>query len=219
MILELKNIVKGYHSDGRYLPVLKGLSMSFPKGKSVGILGRNGAGKSTLLRLIAGTDQPDSGQVIRHGRMSWPIGFRGGFNGSLSGEENCRFVARVYGQDVDYITAFALDFSELGDYFTRPVRTYSSGMRARLAFGLSMAMEFEVYLVDEIIAVGDAPFRRKCRRAFQERRERASLIMVSHNIKTLVSNCDLCAVLSEGQLILYDTVKEAEAAATELNEA
>jgi len=218
MILELKDVVKGYHTHGVYRPVLKGIDIAFPRGKSVGILGRNGAGKSTLLRLIAGSEDPDSGEVRLHGRVSWPLGFTGGFNGSLSGEENCRFVARVYGQDLDYVTAFALDFSELGDYFYAPVRTYSSGMRARLAFGLSMAIEFDAYLVDEVTAVGDAPFRKKCRRAFRERRKRASLIMVSHNIKTLTKNCDHCAVLKGGYLTLYDTVMEAVDAAKELND-
>ena len=216
MILELDRVVKGYGVGRSYRPVLQELSIHFPKGKSVGILGRNGSGKSTLLRLIAGTDYPDSGSIVRHGRVSWPIGFRGGFNGSLSGRENCRFVARIYGQDVDYVTAFAEDFSELGNYFTKPVRTYSSGMRARLAFGLSMAMEFDVYLVDEVVAVGDQPFRRKCRRAFRDRKARASLIMVSHNVKTLAKNCDQFAVLSSGQLTMYESIEEVRKAAQEL---
>lgn len=219
MIVELAGVTKGYTTNGRFKPVLRGIDLVFPKGESVGILGRNGAGKSTLLRIIAGTDQPDAGEVRRYGRMSFPIGFRGSFAGQLSGEENCRFAARIYGQDVDYVTAYAMDFAEIGEAFFDPVHTYSSGMKARLAFGLSMALEFDVYLVDEVTAVGDREFKRKCRRAFDERRERASLIMVSHSLPTLRQNCDRCALLVNGKLELYDSVREAAKAARELGAA
>jgi len=218
VILALRDVVKGYQTHGVYRPVLKSVSLTLPRGKSVGIMGRNGAGKSTLLRLIAGSEEPDSGEIGLYGKVSWPLGFRGGFNGSLSGQENCRFVARIYGQDIDYVTSFALDFSELKDYFYAPVRTYSSGMRARLAFGLSMAIDFDAYLVDEVTAVGDAPFRAKCRKAFRERRRRASLIMVSHNLNTLKQNCDLFAVLKDGHLDLYDTIEDAKDSLEELGE-
>lgn len=219
MIVELRGVSKGYRTNGRFKPVLKDIDFVFPRGESVGILGKNGAGKSTLLRVIAGTDEPDTGRVVRHGRMSFPIGFKGSFNGSLTGEENCRFAARVYEQDIDYVVAFAMRFSEIGDAFFDPVRTYSSGMRARLAFGLSMAMEFDVYLVDEVTAVGDVEFKKKCRKAFQERQERSSLIMVSHNMQTLAKNCTRFAVLSDGKLALYDSVKDARKAAKQLGAA
>jgi len=216
VIVQLQSLTKGYRVNGEYRPVLKSIDMVFPRGESVGILGKNGAGKSTLLRVIAGTDEPDDGRVVRHGRMSWPIGFKGSFAGPLTGEENCRFAAHLYDQDVEYVTAFALDFSELGSAFYDPIRTYSSGMKARLAFGLSMAMEFDVYLVDEVTAVGDRSFKKKCKEAFQARRERASLIMVSHSIGTLKDNCDRCALLVNGKLNLYSSVDEAQEVAREL---
>ena len=141
-----------------------------------------------------------------------PIGFSGGFNGSLSGEENCRFVARIYSEDVDRVVDEASAFAEIGNYFYMPVRTYSSGMRARLAFGLSMAIDFDAYLVDEITAVGDQRFQRKCREAFAARQERATLVMVSHSMPTLKDYCTRCALLSDGHLRMFDSVAEAEVA-------
>jgi capsular polysaccharide transport system ATP-binding protein len=174
-------------------------------------LGRNGAGKSTLLRIIAGTEQPDSGTISRTGVVSWPIGFSGGFSGSLTGEENCRFVARIYGADLDEVVGFSADFAELGDYFYMPVKTYSSGMRARLAFGLSMAIAFDAYLVDEVTAVGDSRFQEKCRKAFEARSGRSSVIIVSHNLSTVRDYCQRCAVIKEGKLLSFDSVDEASA--------
>jgi capsular polysaccharide transport system ATP-binding protein len=147
-VIELSEITKAYQTRSGSNVVLDRISFSFPPRTNFGILGKNGSGKSTLLRVIAGTEQPDSGQVHWGGLVSWPIGFSGGFNGSLSGEENCRFVARIYGADIDEVVGFTMDFAELGEYFYMPVRTYSSGMRARLAFGVSMAIQFDVYLVD-----------------------------------------------------------------------
>lgn len=151
---------------------------------------------------------PDAGEVIREGRVSWPIGFAGGFNGSLTGEENCRFVARIYGADVDEVVEFARGFAEIGQYFHMPVRTYSSGMRARLAFGVSMAVDFDTYLVDEITAVGDGRFKKKCRTAFAERRERSSVIIVSHQLKTIRQYADHYAVLRRGKLHFFDDIHE-----------
>jgi len=144
--------------------------------------------------------------------VSWPIGFAGGFNGSLTGEENCAFVARIYGQEVDRIIDETREFAALGAYFYMPVRTYSSGMRARLAFGISMAIDFDVYLVDEVTAVGDREFREKCHAAFTARQERSSMIMVSHQLATLRQYVTRCAVLDRGKLRLYDSVDEAERA-------
>ena len=212
-MIELRNICKTYRSAAGISPVLRDVSCRFPRGHSVGILGRNGAWKSTLLRIIAGVETPDEGVVERNGRVSWPIGFAGGFNGSLSGEENCRFVARIYGEDLDRVTDFAHGFAQIGNYFFAPVRTYSSGMRARLAFGLSMAIDFDVYLVDEITAVGDKAFQRRCAEAFAERRERSQVIMVSHNAKTIREYCDEFAVLVDGRLRFYQNVKQAQQAA------
>ncbi|HEY8431700.1 MAG TPA: ABC transporter ATP-binding protein [Sandaracinaceae bacterium] len=209
-MIELVDVTKVYRTRAGDHVVLDQLSAVFPPRTSVGILGRNGAGKSTLLRILGGAEQPDAGRVIRHGRVSWPIGFAGGFNGSLTGEENCRFVARIYGADVDEVVEFARGFAEIGHYFHEPVRTYSSGMRARLAFGLSMALDFDVYLVDEVTAVGDRVFQEKCRRAFAERRERSSVIIVSHQLSTIKEYCDKFALLRRGKLTMFDDVAEAE---------
>jgi len=211
-MIEVRNLTKSYRTLGGYNYVLDEVCALFPARRSIGILGRNGAGKSTFLRILGGAEMPDSGEVIRSGKVSWPIGFAGGFNGSLSGEENCRFVSRIYGQDVDRVTLATREFAELGEYFYMPYRTYSSGMRARLAFGLSMAIDFDIYLVDEVTAVGDSRFRSKCELAFKERRERSSVIMVSHQIATLKKFCDQCMVLLNGKMKLYESVDEAAAA-------
>jgi capsular polysaccharide transport system ATP-binding protein len=208
-MIELDNVSKIYPTHSGVNVVLDGISFTFAPNKNIGVLGRNGAGKSTLLRVIAGTEQADSGNVRRHGSVSWPIGFSGGFNGSLNGEENCRFVARIYGADVDEVVGFTQDFAELGEYFHMPVKTYSSGMRARLAFGLSMAIEFDAYLVDEVTAVGDARFQQKCRKAFQDRSGRSSVIIVSHQLATIKDYCEHCAVLSRGRLHYFTSIDEA----------
>jgi capsular polysaccharide transport system ATP-binding protein len=211
-MIELRNITKVYRTKHGRNVVLDDISVTLPPRESIGILGRNGAGKSTLLRIIGGAEAPTAGKVVRAGKVSWPIGFAGGFSGSLTGEENCKFVARVYGQDIDWVIERTREFAEIGDYFYEPVRTYSSGMRARVAFGLSMAIDFDLYLVDEVTAVGDKLFRRKCRAAFAERRERAGLIMVSHDLSTLAEYCRRCAVLDQGKLRVYDSVNEASEA-------
>jgi capsular polysaccharide transport system ATP-binding protein len=181
----------------------------FPTGVNVGVLGRNGAGKSTLLRIISGVEPPDTGTVLRKSRVSWPIGFGGGFNSSLSGEENCRFVARIYGESPDRVVAFTREFADIGKFFEMPIKTYSQGMRARLAFGLSMAIDFEVYLVDEVTAVGDSDFQSKSRAIFEERRSRSSLIIVSHSLRTIREYCTLCAVLGGGKVQMFDSVQAA----------
>ena len=208
-MIELRNITKTYRTPMGPNVVLDDISANFGALESIGILGRNGAGKSTLLRIIGGAEMPDCGEIVHKGRVSWPIGFGGGFNGSLSGEENCRFVARIYNAPVDQIVDDTREFAEIGKYFYAPVRTYSSGMRARLAFGLSMAIEFDIYLVDEITAVGDKLFREKCQKAFADRESRACLVMVSHSMATLKTYCRRCALLEDGKLEMYDSVDEA----------
>jgi len=208
-MIELDNVSKAYATHSGSNVVLDAVSFKFPPHTNVGVLGKNGAGKSTLLRLIAGTELPDEGKVLRRGTVSWPIGFSGGFNGSLNAEENCRFVARIYGADVDEVVGFTMDFAELGEYFQMPVKSYSSGMRARLAFGLSMAIEFDAYLVDEVTAVGDTRFQQKCRQAFQARSNRSSVIIVSHQLTTIKDYCEHCAVLSRGKLHYFTSIEEA----------
>jgi len=208
-MIELTDVTKAYRTQAGLHVVLDHINCTIPARSNLGILGRNGAGKSTLLRILAGIEQPDAGSITREGKVSWPIGFSGGFSGSLTGEENCRFVARIYGLEVDAIVDFARDFAEIGDYFFMPVRTYSSGMRARLAFGLSMAIDFDYYLVDEVTAVGDRSFQERCREAFAERSDHASVIIVSHQLKTIEQYCDRVAVLGDGQIKIYDDLKEA----------
>jgi capsular polysaccharide transport system ATP-binding protein len=208
-MIELVNLSKHYPTNRGVHHVLNDVSLTIPTDQSIGILGRNGAGKSTLLRLISGIEAPDSGEVIRHVRVSWPIGLAGGFHGFLTGEENLRFVSRIYGADPAEVAEKVRDFAELGEYFDMPLRTYSSGMRARLAFGLSMAIDFQVYLIDEVIAVGDKPFREKCNAVFRGRRDHASVIIVSHNMNTIRQFAERCAVLEAGKLTLFDSVDEA----------
>lgn len=210
-MIALAAVSKGYRTHNGVKVILRDADLVLPRGRSVALMGINGAGKSTLLRIIAGTERPDRGRVSRNARISWPLGSAGGFHGSLSGLENVRFIARIYGADVSRTIDFVADFAELGTYFDMPVRTYSSGMRARLAFGVSMAIDFECYLVDEITGVGDASFQSKCRAAFQERRSRADVIMVSHSPRTLKSYCQSAVLLQNGSLSFFDNIDDATA--------
>jgi capsular polysaccharide transport system ATP-binding protein len=189
--------------------VLDHITRDFPPGTNVGILGRNGAGKSTLLRIIGGSEAPDSGTVVREARISWPIGFAGGFNTKLSGRENLRFICRLYNEDYNKVCEFVENFSELGEYMDMPVFTYSSGMRAKINFGASMAFNFDYYLIDEVTAVGDASFRKKSEAIFRERSKNATLIMVSHSMGTVRALCDRLLVLHEGKLREFDSPEAA----------
>ena len=208
-MIQLDRVFKFYRTEGHVKIVLDHASIVFQSGRSYGLLGVNGAGKSTTLRLIAGTELPNSGRVRRSVRVSWPLGFAGGFHHLMTGRDNVKFVARVYGADVRKVLDFVEDFSELGDYIDVPVKTYSSGMMARLAFGLSMAIEFECYLIDEITSVGDLRFQTRCKVAFDHRRKNADLIVVSHSMATIKDYCDSGAVLVDGQLMMFDSVDKA----------
>ncbi|EIG2051137.1 ABC transporter ATP-binding protein, partial [Escherichia coli] len=191
------NLTKSYRTPhGRHY-VFKDLNVEFPEGKSVALLGRNGAGKSTLLRIIGGIDKPDYGAVITNRSISWPVGLSGGFQGSLTGRENVKFVARLYAKqgDLKNKVAFVEEFSELGMYFDMPIKSYSSGMKSRLGFGLSMAFEFDYYLVDEITSVGDARFREKCAEIFKSRHSESNFLMVSHNLNSIREFCDVAIFL------------------------
>ncbi len=207
-MLELDNVSKSYHLDGVRKTILTNLTFAFPADRNVAIMGHNGAGKSTLMRLLAGTETPDSGRIYRHARVSWPLGFSGGFNGSMTGLENVRFVARIYGQDTEAIIEYVREFSELGPSLNLPIRTYSSGMKARLAFGMSLAIDFQVYLIDEVTAVGDTKFRRKSKAAFQEKLERSRVIMISHSKNTIKDYCDCGIFLSPSQLLFFDDIDD-----------
>jgi len=182
-----------------------------PEGKSVGLLGRNGSGKSTLLRIIGGIDHADSGEVVSQKTISWPVGLAGGFQGSLTGRQNVRFVSRLYVPNSELAAkeAFVEEFADIGKYFDMPVKSYSSGMRSRLTFGLSMAFDFDYYLVDEVTAVGDAKFRQKSADLMAQLRERSSFIVVSHNLKDLIKQCDVGLMLLDGQATFFDDIVEA----------
>lgn len=209
-MIELSRINKSYRlPHGKRKNVLRDVNISFRPGVNMGILGLNGQGKSTLIRIISGAERPDSGIVTRKGRVSWPIGFTGGFNGSLTGRENLRFTSRIYGADIREVTDFVEAFSELGPYMDMPVKTYSSGMRSKLAFGLSMAIGFDFYLIDEAYSVGDASFQAKAEKVFKERKAHATLIVVSHSVATIRKNCDRAAVLHNGVLSEYETLGDA----------
>ena len=209
-MIEFKNVTKTYElSGGKRNTILDNISFKFPDKRNIGVLGVNGAGKSTLLRLIAGSEYPDSGKIIRQGRYSWPLGFAGSFHGSLTGLENLRFACRIYGADIPSVTKYVKDFSELGKYINEPIKNYSSGMRSRLAFALSMAIDFEVYLVDEIMGVGDQGFQKKCHDAFEEKRERSSIIMVSHSMNTIRDYSDVAILLTGEHLEIHEDVDEA----------
>jgi len=208
-MIQLDRVFKFYRTGGHVKIVLDHVSIVFQSGRSYGLLGVNGAGKSTTIRLIAGTELPNAGKIRRSVRVSWPLGLAGGFHPLMTGRENVKFVARAYGENVGKVIDFVEDFAELGDYMDIPVKTYSSGMGQRLAFGLSMAVEFECYLIDETLAVGDARFQAKCRRLFDRRRANADLIVVSHSMETIKDYCDHAAVLVDGQMIMFESVERA----------
>lgn len=216
-MIQLSNVTKYYKVEKHRKMILDRVSMIFDTSYSYGLMGVNGAGKSTLLRLISGTELPNSGKIRRSVRISWPIGFAGGFHPAMSGRDNVHFVARAYGADIAKASRFVEDFSELGDYLDVPIKTYSSGMSARLAFAMSMAIEFDVYLIDEVIAVGDAKFQMRCRQAFDERRKNAGLIVVSHSMGTISTFCDRGGVLADGRLTMYPNVPDAIAMYNRLN--
>jgi capsular polysaccharide transport system ATP-binding protein len=211
-MIELKGLTKSYVTPkGRHY-VFKNLNAVLPENKSVALLGKNGAGKSTLLRIIGGIDYADAGQVITNKSISWPVALSGGFQGSLSARQNCRFVARLYvttEEEVEYVVGFVERFAEIGKYFDMPMKSYSSGMKSRIGFGLSMAFNFDYYLLDEASAVGDAAFRRKSQKLLNELKERSNIIMVSHNLKDLTKNCDVAFLIRDGKAEYFDDIQNA----------
>lgn len=211
-MIELRNLTKSYvltNGERRY--VFRDLNFTFPEGTNIGLIGRNGAGKSTLLRLIGGIDTPDHGGVVTNKRISWPVGLIGGLQGSLTGRDGVKFVCRLYGVGGDEMREkikFVQDFAEIGEYFDQPVKTYSSGMRARINFGMSLAFDFDYYLMDEVGAVGDAAFKAKSKRILQERIEKSNVIMVSHDMAEIARLCNVVVLVQNGQALLYEDVKE-----------
>jgi capsular polysaccharide transport system ATP-binding protein len=216
-MIRFTNVSKHFKTQQHKKVILDRVSTEFLPGYSYGILGVNGAGKSTTMRMIAGTMLPNSGRITKDLRVSWPLGFSGGFHPNMTGKDNLNFVARAYGENVIRVARFVEEFAELGDYINAPVRTYSSGMMARLAFGLSMAIEFDCYLIDEITAVGDARFQARCQVAFESRRKNSDLIMISHGMDTIKNYCDKGMVLVDGRLMVFDNVEHAIEAYYRLN--
>jgi capsular polysaccharide transport system ATP-binding protein len=211
-MIRLDGLTKAYKVHGQMREVLRGIDVTFSRGDAVGILGRNGAGKTTLLRLIAGVEAPTRGRVERRMSVSWPLGFGGAMHYSITGADNARFIARIYGKPVKETVEFVEDLAELGVYYRMPAKTYSSGMLMRLGFALSMAVEFECYLVDEVVATGDSRFAERCRRTLEERRGRSTILFVSHVPAMLRQFCTSGAVLQDGRLTRYDDLDQAIAA-------
>lgn len=210
-MIRFVNIQKTYVSAAGRYTVFKDLSFEIPSDRNVALIGRNGSGKSTLLRLIAGLDKPDRGSIITNGRISWPIGLSGGFQGSLTGQDNVKFVARVMGaggEQMRKIVDYVRDFAEIGEHFDLPVKTYSSGMRSRVAFGLSLAFDFDYYLVDEAMSVGDAHFREKAAAAFKERVLKSRLLLVTHGMGQVRKMCDMVFFMKNGNIEIYEDVEE-----------
>lgn len=206
-MIRFENVSKSYPASGGRKTVLDRSNAVFETGQNYAIMGGNGAGKSTIMRMISGADVPTSGDIVRDEMPSWPLGFHGGFNVNMTGRENVVFVARIYGLDVDRVLDESCAFAEIGKNIHLPVSAYSSGMKQRLAFGLSLAIRFDTYLIDETIAVGDVRFRKKCQQVLLDRLGSSRVIMISHSVKTIAHYCQRGMFLWQGQLYEYDDIK------------
>lgn len=208
-MIRFENISKKFRVPGGNKVVAENINLTIPGGVSIALMGRNGAGKSTLLNMIGGTVQPDRGRIVTEGTISWRVGYAGSFHKDMTGAQNTRFIARVYGVDTDSLLDFVEEFAELGHHFHAPVRHYSSGMKSRLAFGVSIGIPFDTYLVDEVTSVGDAAFKLKSRQIFEERMQTAGAIVVSHSTAQLRKLCQSAAILENGNLTYYEDIDEA----------
>lgn len=208
-MIVLRNVTKVFRVWGRSNIVFRDVNLTIPTGSSVGLLGRNGAGKTTLLRMLAGTMDVTEGEILTDGLISWPVGFAGSFHGELTGAQNTKFIARIYGMDTDEMTTFVDDFAELGAHYHLPFRTYSAGMKSRLAFGASMAVPFDTYLIDEVTSVGDAAFREKSTVMFKERLKTAGAFYVSHGMGSMRHMCESGIVIENGTLTWHDQIDNA----------
>jgi capsular polysaccharide transport system ATP-binding protein len=200
-MIEIVDLSKEYRTETGKVRALDGISLTVGRGQRIGVLGDNGSGKSTLIRLVGGVELPTSGKIQRHMSVSWPLAYRGGLHQDISGYGNLRFLSRIYDRPYDELCAYVQDFTELGQRLRDPVYTYSSGMRAKLSFAISFAIEFDCYLIDEIIAVGDQRFRRKCREELFEKRQDRALLMVSHQVGTVEQACDIGILIKDGRHI------------------
>lgn len=208
-MIKLVNVTKQYRVRNGVHTVFRDVNLEIAPGEKLGILGRNGAGKSTMIRLLSGAELPTRGRVLRHMSVSWPLAFGGAFQGSLTGKDNVRFICRVYGKDPAAVMSMVEDFAELGRFLREPVKTYSSGMRARLAFAISLAIEFDCFLIDEVISVGDARFHEKCQAELFEKRKDRAMVIVSHEAHNIREHCDRACVLHAGTLHPFPDVDTA----------
>lgn len=211
-MIELRKLSKWYPTRQGRKVVFRNVDAVFPSGRNIGIFGPNGAGKSTLLRLLGGTDFPDSGEVVTKKRISWPVGLSGGFQSSLTGRDNVKFICRIHninGERMRDLISYVTDFAEIGRYFDLPVKTYSSGMRARLGFAVSMAIDFDYYLIDEVMSVGDHKFQEKSKAVFEEKTKTANLIIASHSVAKLKEHCDIGVFIKKGEVFVCEDINEA----------
>jgi capsular polysaccharide transport system ATP-binding protein len=211
-MIKLENLTKSYRTPHGRKILFQNVNANFPEGKNIGILGRNGVGKSTLLRIMGGIDYPDSGKIVTDKRISWPMGLSGGFQGSMTGRENVAFVCGIHGvwsEEKRKVMKQVQEFSEIGNYFDAPIKNYSSGMRSRLAFGLSIALDFDVYLVDEVMSVGDAHFRSKCEEIIAEKRKKSNFIIVTHAMPIIRKNCDVGLYIDNGGVKICKSIRKA----------
>ena len=218
-MIELKNVTKYFRTNVGKKYILKNVTLTLPDG-NIGILGRNGAGKSTLMRMLGKIEFPNEGSISSHNTFSWPLGLGGGFVGSMTGKANVKFVCNLYGkskEETREIIRYVQDFSELGDYFDMPIKTYSSGMKGRLGFGLSLAFDFDYMLIDETLSVGDARFKTKAKEALKKKIENCHVILVSHDMKTLSEMCQTGLLVHEGQLHFFEDINEGIKRYNEIN--
>lgn len=209
-MIRFEGVTKSFPTmDGGRKVIADNINLTIPSGVSMALLGRNGAGKSTLMEIIGGRMAMDSGRIVTSGTISWPVGFSGSFNGEMTGVQNIRFIARIYGVDTDSLVDFVADFAELGSHLYLPVRTYSSGMKSRVAFGVSLGIPFDTYLVDEVTSVGDTAFRQKAQTVFDARMQASGAIVVSHSVQQVRKMCQVGAVLEQGKLSYFDDIEEA----------
>lgn len=210
-MFELKNVTKSYLTPKGRRFIFRDLSLVIPPGKNIGLIGRNGAGKSTLMRLLGGADVPDSGTIATDQSISWPVGLTGGFQGSMTGRENIKFVCRVYGATGEAMREkirFVQEFAEIGNWIDEPIKTYSSGMRSRVAFGLSMAFDFDYYLIDEVMSVGDAQFKRKSTELFKTKLQKSKVVLVTHSMREVENLCDIILHVRDGKVQIYEDIQE-----------
>lgn len=210
-MFELRNVTKSYLTPKGRRYVFRDLSLSIPPARNIGLIGRNGAGKSTLMRLLGGADIPDAGVVATDRSISWPVGLAGGFQGSMTGRDNVKFVCRIYGAEGEAMREkirYVEGFAEIGTWIDEPIKTYSSGMRSRLAFGLSMAFDFDYYLIDEVMSVGDAQFKRKCAEVFEQKLQQSKVVLVSHSMNDIKKLCDVVLLVRDGGIQIYEDVDE-----------